>query len=98
MWKLEFWKLEIEFGNWNFEELFKNGVFLNKKKLNLRIGILKNYLKMEIWKLNLRKRNFEELFENRISKIWFERNWSFKNLFEGDILKIKFGIVEFLEI
>ena len=24
MWKLEFWNLEIKFGNWNFEELFKN--------------------------------------------------------------------------
>ena len=22
MWKLEFWKLEIKLGNWNFEELF----------------------------------------------------------------------------
>ena len=30
-------------------------------------------------------------------KIRFERNWSFENLFEGDILKIKFGIVAFLE-
>ena len=28
----------------------------------------KNYLKMEVWKLNLRKWNFEELFENWILK------------------------------
>ena len=27
---------------------------------------------------------------------WFEMNWSFENLFESDILKIKFEIVEFL--
>ena len=31
--KLEFWKLEIEFGNWNCG--------------NWELGILKNYLKME---------------------------------------------------
>ena len=61
---MKFWKLEIEFGNWNFEELFKNGSFFKKKKLNLRIGISKNYLKMKTQKLNLRKGNFEELFEN----------------------------------
>ena len=24
--KLEFWKLEIKFRNWNFEELFKYGI------------------------------------------------------------------------
>ena len=29
--KLEFWKLEIKFGNRNFEELFKNGILrINK--------------------------------------------------------------------
>ena len=27
MWKLEFWELEIKFGNWNFEELFKDEIF-----------------------------------------------------------------------
>ena len=26
MQKLEFWKLEIKFGNKNFEELFKHGI------------------------------------------------------------------------
>ena len=26
MWKLEFRKLGIKFGNWNFEELFKDGI------------------------------------------------------------------------
>ena len=30
MQKLEFWKLEIKFGNKNFEELFKDGIFKNK--------------------------------------------------------------------
>ena len=29
MWKLEFWELEIKLGNWNFEELFKDGIFKN---------------------------------------------------------------------
>ena len=31
MWKLEFWKLGIKFGNQNFEELFKDGILkINK--------------------------------------------------------------------
>ena len=30
MWKLEFWKLEIKFGNQNFGELLKDGIFKNK--------------------------------------------------------------------
>ena len=38
---------KIKFKNWNFEELFENGSF---KKLNLKIGILKNYLKIEVLK------------------------------------------------
>ena len=28
--KLEFWKLEIKFGNRNFEELFKDEILKNK--------------------------------------------------------------------
>ena len=80
------WKLEIKFGNRNFEELIWEWEFF--KKLNLRIGISKNYLKMEILKLNLRKGNFEELFENEIClKIRFKINWSFENLFECGILR-----------
>ena len=43
---------------------------------------------MEILKLNLRKGNFEELFENEIClKIRFKINWSFENLFECGILR-----------
>ena len=30
----------------------------------LKIGILKNYLKMEVLKITFRNLNFEELFEN----------------------------------
>ena len=30
MQKLEIWKLEIKFRNWNFDELFKDGIFFNK--------------------------------------------------------------------
>ena len=29
--KLEFWKLEIEFGNRNFEELFKDIIFFKNR-------------------------------------------------------------------
>ena len=39
-------------------------------KLNLKVGVLENYLKMEFWKLNLRF---------GILEIKFERNWNFKN-------------------
>ena len=35
-------------------------------KLNLEIGILKNYLKNEVLKIKLENRNFEKLFENGI--------------------------------
>ena len=34
MWKLEFWKLEIEFGNQNFEELFKDEILKNNNNNN----------------------------------------------------------------
>ena len=35
MWKLEFWKFEIEFGNQNFEELFKDEILkINKNNNN----------------------------------------------------------------
>ena len=36
MWKLEFWKLEIKFGNQNFEELFKDEI----SKVNKLIKII----------------------------------------------------------
>ena len=37
MWKMEFWKLEIKFGNQNFEELFKFGIWkFEFKKWNLK--------------------------------------------------------------
>ena len=68
-WKIKIFK--IEFGNWNFERLFENGISENliskigilKKKLFLRmefwnIRILENYLKMKICfgKLNFEKK------------------------------------------
>ena len=31
MWKLKFWKLEVELGNWNFEELFKDEILKTNK-------------------------------------------------------------------
>ena len=36
MWKFEFWKLEIKFGNWNFENHLRIGVL----KIKLWIGVL----------------------------------------------------------
>ena len=34
MWKIEFWILEIKFGNWNFEELFKNRILKINEQIN----------------------------------------------------------------
>ena len=39
MWKLEFWKLEIKFGNRNFWELFKDGILkINKWNNNNNVN------------------------------------------------------------
>ena len=48
--KFENWNFEKlfengSFENWNFEELFESGIFLKKMK----IGILKNYLKIKVF-------------------------------------------------
>ena len=43
---MEFWKLEIKFGNRNFEELFENDILENQ---NLKIGILRNYFENGIF-------------------------------------------------
>ena len=51
----------------------------------MKIGVLENYLKMEVSK----NWNFEELFGNGIFKIRFE-NWNFEKIFENGVLKIKF--------
>ena len=50
-------------------------------KLNLKVGVLENYLKMEFWKLNLRI---------GILETKFERNWNFENYLRIGVLKIKF--------
>ena len=42
--------LKTKFENWNFEKLFENGIF---KKLNLKIGILENYLKIKFLKIGI---------------------------------------------
>ena len=47
-------------------------------KLNLKIGILKNYLKMEFLKIKFENWNFGKLFENRRFEIW-----NFGKLFEN---------------
>ena len=49
------------FENWNFEEVFENGI---SWKLNLNIGILENYLKIEVLKIKFENWYFEKLFEN----------------------------------
>ena len=63
VWKLGFWKLNLkEIGvlkiiwEWN----------LKKKKLNLKIGILENYLKLDVLKIKFENLNFKKLFENEI--------------------------------
>ena len=43
MWNLEFWKLEIKFGNRNFEELFKDEI-LKVNKLIKIIMIITNII------------------------------------------------------
>ena len=70
-----FWKsgvLEIiwKFKFWNFFENCEN---------DLKIGILKNYLKMEILKIKFENWNFGQLFENGSLK-----NWNFEELFENE--------------
>ena len=38
MWKLEIWKSETKFGDWNFDELFKDGILkINNKKIIIMI-------------------------------------------------------------
>ena len=56
MWKLEFWKLEIKFGNRNFEELFKKEIFwkldwkeIGVSKIHLKVAFLKNW----IWNIGI---------------------------------------------
>ena len=51
-------------------------------KLNLKIGILKNYLRMEFLKLNLKIGILENYLKMGVLTIKFE-NWKFGNLFEN---------------
>ena len=41
MWKLEFWKLEIKFGNRNFKELFQDEILKINKLIRIIIIITK---------------------------------------------------------
>ena len=50
-------------------------------KLNLKIEILKNYLKMEVLKIKFENWNFKNYLKTRVSKIKFE-NWDFEKLFK----------------
>ena len=54
-WKLEFWEIIWE---WNF------------KKLNLKIGILEKYLKIEVLKIEI----LQNCLRMEVLKIKFERN------------------------
>ena len=83
MWKLEFWKLEIKFGNRNFEDYLKKKILkineiiiiiiiINKCE-NMNFGNWKlnsKIEKLEFHKLGIKfgNRNFEELFKDRIFK------------------------------
>ena len=35
------------------------------KRINLKIGILENYLKIEVWKIKFENWSFEKLFERK---------------------------------
>ena len=49
------------------------------KRINLKIGILKNYLKIKVWKIKFENWSFENyLKEIGVLKIKF-KNWNFKN-------------------
>ena len=41
MWKMESWKLEIKFENWNFKELFEIGILKMNEWINKIIIIMK---------------------------------------------------------
>ena len=47
MWKLEFWTLEIKFGNWNFENYLRIG----EMKIKSWIGVLEI-----IWRWNFKNK------------------------------------------
>ena len=58
----------------------------------LKIGILENYLKIEVLKIKFENWNFEKLFKNGS----FE-NWNFEELFKKGVskkLNLKIGILE----
>ena len=75
--KLKFRKLEIKFGNRNFEELFENGIL---GKLNF-----------EYWNLGMEFREIKEIeilkiyYENGISKNQILKVGILKNYFENRI-------------
>ena len=46
---------------------------LGNWELNLEIGILKNYFKIEFLNIKFENRNFEELFKNGSLKIKFKK-------------------------
>ena len=77
LWKLESWKL-FEDGILKINKIIIIIIIIINKcenwnfgnwKLNSEIGILKNYLKIEVLKIKFENRNFEKLFENRILAI-----------------------------
>ena len=90
---MEFWKLNLrEIG------ILKIISELEFWKLNLGIGVLENYLKMKILKLNLKIGILKIIWELEfwklnlrvgVSKIKFETNWNFENHLRIEILKIK---------
>ena len=87
---MEFW---ILFENWTFKNYLKIEVLkiIWKWKfwiLNLKIGILKNYFRMEFFKnkLNLKIGILENYLKIEVLKIKFQ-NWNFGKLFENGIFK-----------
>ena len=76
IWKTEIWKLE-------FRKLFENRIF---KKLNLGIGTLGNYLKMEVLNIKLKKMEFWRIIRKR--KFW-KLNLKMIKVWKVKVLKIK---------
>ena len=78
---------------WNKTRVLKIIWKLKSRKLNLKIGILKNYMKMRVLKIKIENMNFGKLFENVSCE-----NWIWKLEFWKIIWKWKFGKLEFWRI
>ena len=78
MWKLEFWKLEIKFGNRNFEDSFEDRIF--KNKIIMLIIIIINQCEnwnFGNWELNLEIENLRNYL--KVENLKINKNNNNKN-------------------